>query len=184
VRCCGRSHSRRYRLPRTARNYARVPEAGIKPPALSSYRLFDSHNSRAPQKYAAITQPLAASDTHDAAHREYVSRPLDIARGNGRRQPAKSVRVMPRDSRSQAGMRTASVVMGRLYDWLRVTVRESRVAASQFPNVDAARRPSPRRSGSRTRAPPCEGRALDEPPASARPPVPPGTECDRHRPPR
>jgi putative transposase len=27
VRCCGRSHSRRYRLPRTARNYARVPEA-------------------------------------------------------------------------------------------------------------------------------------------------------------
>jgi hypothetical protein len=42
VRCCGRSHSRRHRLPRTARIYVQVP-GGHQPPALSSHRLFDSH---------------------------------------------------------------------------------------------------------------------------------------------
>jgi hypothetical protein len=46
---------------------------------------------------ATITGPLAPSDTRDAVHREWASRPLGIAQGSdGRRQPASSVRLMPR----------------------------------------------------------------------------------------
>src|SRR4029450_10051693 len=46
---------------------------------------------------ATITRPLAPSDTRDAVHREWATRPLGIAQGSdGQRQPASSVRLMPR----------------------------------------------------------------------------------------
>ena len=44
VRCCGRSHSRRYRLPRTARNYARVQGGGHQTTCIVFVSLFDSHS--------------------------------------------------------------------------------------------------------------------------------------------
>jgi hypothetical protein len=63
----------------------------------------------------------------------------------------------------------------------RFKVLESTAAPSPFPSADAARRPCPRHSGSKTRALPCAVPALDERPASARPDLLQDRVCDRHR---